>query len=192
MSANGAQRSSGRRQPGFYGSVIRIQATSLPPFRQWLFARLDAVGVAGGLVAAERAKALRHCEDCPPATIDTDQNEAFGQAIRALERTGESAKGVQHRQVKYLDKRSEADPSALKQLINPTRGFKSLPAASATIKGFAMTRMIRRGHCLLLEPETMGEVRFVNRLFRLAARVTGQDRAVCAAGRHCKRAAGRA
>jgi hypothetical protein len=45
----------------------------------------------------------------------------------------------------------------------------SPPTASATIKGFEIMRMIRKGHCLMLEPGTTGEVRFVNRLFRIAA-----------------------
>jgi hypothetical protein len=30
-------------------------------------------------------------------------------------------------------------------------------------------RMIRKGHCLMLEPSIAGEVRFVNRLFRISA-----------------------
>jgi IS6 family transposase len=51
----------------------------------------------------------------------------------------------------------------LKRLINPARGFKTLPTASATINGFEVIRMIREGHCLLLEAGTPGEVRFVNR-----------------------------
>jgi IS6 family transposase len=50
-------------------------------------------------------KALRLRQECPPETINTDQNEAYGKAIRALERTGELDKGVQHRQVKYLNNR---------------------------------------------------------------------------------------
>jgi transposase, IS6 family len=63
----------------------------------------------------------------------------------------------------------EADHGALKRLINPARGFKTLPTVSATIKGFEVMRMIRKRQCLMLEPGTAGEVRFVNRLFRLAA-----------------------
>jgi len=65
--------------------------------------------------------------------------------------------------------RLEADHGALKRLINPTRGFKTLPTASATIKGFEVMRMIRKRQCLMLESGAAGEVRFVNRLFRLAA-----------------------
>jgi transposase, IS6 family len=62
-----------------------------------------------------------------------------------------------------------ADHGALRRLINPTGGFKTLPMASATIKGFKVMRMIRKGQCLMLEHGPTGDVRFVNRLFRLAA-----------------------
>jgi IS6 family transposase len=78
-------------------------------------------------------------------------------------------KSVQHRQVKYLNNRLEADHGALKRLINPARGFKTLPTASATIKCIEVMRMIRKRQCLMLESGSTGEVRFVNRLFRLAA-----------------------
>ena len=114
-------------------------------------------------------KALRLRQECPPETINTDQNEAYGKAIRALKQAGELDKSVQHRQVKYLNNQLEADHGALKRLINPTRGVKTLPTASATIKGFEVMRMIRKRQCLMLELGTTGEVHFVNRLFRLAA-----------------------
>ena len=125
-------------------------------------------------------KALKLREECPPETINTGQNEAYGKAIRALKRTGVLEKSVQHRQLKYLNNRLEADHGALKRLINPARGFKTLPTASATIKGFEVMRMIRKRQCLMLESSAAGEgrlvseayggeVRFVNRLFRRAA-----------------------
>jgi IS6 family transposase len=37
--------------------------------------------------------------------------------------------------------------------------------ASATIKGFEVMRMIRRGHCLMCKPHVKDEVRFINKLF---------------------------
>jgi transposase-like protein len=63
----------------------------------------------------------------------------------ALKRAGEMDKKVEHRQVKYLNNRLEGDHGALKRPINPTRGLKSLPTVSATIKGFEVMRMIRKG-----------------------------------------------
>jgi hypothetical protein len=44
-----------------------------------------------------------------------------------------------------------------------------LPTASATIKVFEVMRMIRKRQCLMFESGTTGEVRFVDRLFHLAA-----------------------
>ena len=37
-----------------------------------------------------------------------------------------------------------------------------MKTAYATIKGFEIMRMIRRRHCMLIEPGVTGEVRFVN------------------------------
>jgi transposase-like protein len=39
----------------------------------------------------------------------------------------------------------KADHSALKRVIRPTRGFQRMKTASATLKGFEVMRMIRRG-----------------------------------------------
>jgi transposase-like protein len=61
------------------------------------------------------------------------------------------------------------DHGALKQLINPMRGFKTLRTSSATIKGFEVMRMIRKRQYLMLVSGTTGEVCFVNHVFRLSA-----------------------
>ena len=121
--------------------------------------------------SAERflGKALKNRENCPPSVINTDKNEAYGKAIKRLKELGKMADALEHRQVNYLNNRLEADHGALKRVINPMRGFKSLPTAYATIKGIEVMRMIRKRHCLLLDPGVAGEIRFVNRLFRLAA-----------------------
>jgi transposase, IS6 family len=54
-------------------------------------------------------------------------------------------------------------------LCRATLGFKSMKTAYATIKCFEVMRMIRKRQCILLEPGVTGEVRFVNKLFDLAA-----------------------
>ena len=71
--------------------------------------------------------------------------------------------------MKYLNNRLEGDHGKLKRLIQPTLGFQSMKTAYATIKGFEVMRMIRKRQCILLEPGVTGEVRFVNKLFDLAA-----------------------
>jgi hypothetical protein len=50
-----------------------------------------------------------------------------------------------HQQVKYLNNVIEADHGKLKRLINPVRGFKSMKTAYATMKGFELMRMLKKG-----------------------------------------------
>jgi transposase, IS6 family len=114
------------------------------------------------------AKALRSRQNWPPHVINTDKNPAYGEAMRQLKRDPD-AEIIEHRQVKYLNNRIEADHGPIKQLCRATLGFKSMKTAYATIKGFEVMRMIRKRQCILLEPGVTGEVRFVNKLFGLAA-----------------------
>jgi transposase-like protein len=76
---------------------------------------------------------------------------------------------VLHRTSKYLNNILEADHGALKRMIRPTRGFQTKRTAAATLKGFEIMRMIRRGHCLERERRATDEIRLVNQLFGLAA-----------------------
>src|SRR3546814_3118460 len=72
-----------------------------------------------------------------------------------------------HRQVKYLNNVIETDHGKLKILIKPVRGFKSIPTAYATIKGFEVMRALRKGQARpwCLQPGIRGEVRLVERAF---------------------------
>jgi len=165
----------------YTGASWRVDETYVKVAGAWayLYRAIDKIGDTIDFMLSPRrtakpakrflGKALRLREDCPPESINTDQNEAYGKAIRALKRAGALNKDVAHRQAKYLNNRIEADHGGLKRMIKPTRGFKSLLTAAATIKGFEVMRMIRKGQCLMLESGAAGEVRFVNRLFRLAA-----------------------
>ncbi len=80
-----------------------------------------------------------------PQTINTDKAPTFGPTIGQLKKEGKCPKDTVHRQVKYLNNRVEADHGKLKRLINPVRGFKSLKTAYATIKGFEVMHMFRKG-----------------------------------------------
>ena len=76
---------------------------------------------------------------------------------------------MRHRTSKYLNNIIEAHHGALEQVIKPTRGFQTMKTAIATIKGFEIMRMIRRGHCLTCKRGVQNEIRFVNRIFEIAA-----------------------
>jgi transposase, IS6 family len=114
-------------------------------------------------------KALRTMKDWPPSSITTDKLASYPKAIRRLKREGKLGATTSHRTSKYLNNIIEADHGALKPMIRRVRGFKTMRTAAATIKGFEIIRMIRRGHCILKEPGARGEVRFVNKLFDIAA-----------------------
>ena len=47
--------------------------------------------------------------------------------------------------IKYLNNRIEADHGKLKRLIKPTLGFKSMKTAYATIQGFELMHMFKKG-----------------------------------------------
>lgn len=105
--------------------------------------------------------------DWPPVSIMTDKLGFYPEAIRRLQRDDRPSVDVMHRTSKYLNKIIEADHGASKQVNQPTRGFQTMKTAYATIKGFEIMRMIRRGHCILREPGVAGEIRFVNKPFGL-------------------------
>src|SRR3546814_15345140 len=93
--------------------------------------------------SADLLRGLKHWEK--PATLNTDKAPSYGAAITELKREGKLDRETAHRQVKYLNNVIEADHGKLKILIKPVRGFKSIPTAYATIKGFEVMRALRKG-----------------------------------------------
>ena len=91
------------------------------------------------------AKALKVMRHWPPVSITTDKNPAYGEAIAELKKEGRLPKDTQHRQVKYLNNRLECDHGKPKRLIQPPLGFQSMKTAYATIKGFEVMRMFKKG-----------------------------------------------
>ena len=120
--------------------------------------------------AAKRflAKALKATKAwAMPSSINTDKNPTYAPAIKELKQEGKLPQEVEHRQVKYLNNRIESDHGKLKRLIKPTLGFKSLKSAYATLKGFEVMRMFKKGqmNIWLYGQGVRGEVRLVNQQF---------------------------
>ncbi len=165
-----------------YGSKSwRVDETYVKVGGRWkyLFRAVDKHGVLIDCMlsdgrntrAAHRflAKALTVMRDWPPISVTTDKLRSYPEAIERLKRDGQLPRDTRHRTSKYLNNMIEADHGALKQVIKPTRGFQTMKTATATIKGFEIMRMIRRGHCLPCKPGVRNELRFVNQLFQVAA-----------------------
>jgi transposase, IS6 family len=82
---------------------------------------------------------------CHPKSINTDKNPTYGKAIRELKSEGQCFPDLEHSQLKYLNNIIESDHGKLKRLINPTLGFKSMKTAYATIKGFEVRLIFKKG-----------------------------------------------
>lgn len=54
-------------------------------------------------------------------------------------------------------------------MISPTRGFQTMRTAAATLTDFEIMCMIRHGHCIQRKRQATGEIRFIEKLFGLAA-----------------------
>jgi len=98
-----------------------------------------------------------------PNTINTDKNPTYTKAIVELKAEGRCSSGLEHRQVKYLNNIIESDHGKLKRLIKPTLGFKSMRTAYATIKGFEVMRMFKKGRFELWKygQGIQGEIRII-------------------------------
>ena len=112
-------------------------------------------------------KALRRHKHYHPYVINTDKNPAYGEAIRNLNKEGVLDDSSLHRQVKYLNNNVEADHGKLKRLIKPTLGFQSMKTAYATLKGFEVMHMFRKGQfsAWTRASGVAGEIRLTNRIF---------------------------
>jgi transposase-like protein len=97
--------------------------------------------------AAQRflCKAIRH--NGAPEKITIDKSGANTAAIES--RNTEHKAGIQIRQVKYLNNIVEQDHRAIKRLVRPMLGFKSLWCAAVTLTGIEPMHMIRKGQLLL-------------------------------------------
>ena len=102
-----------------------------------------------------------------PETTNTDKNPAYGAALKEMREEGKCDPDLEHRQVKYLNNRLEADHGKLKRLIHPARRFKSMKTAYATIKDFEVMRMFRKGQMKAWQPlpGIKGEVYLVEKQF---------------------------
>jgi transposase, IS6 family len=182
-----ALRAGAREGSAWYRSRLsfswRVDETYVRVKGRWkyLYRAIDKEGATLDFYLADRrnakaakrflAKALRRSRDWIPRIINTDKNPAYGEAIAELKKEGLLPKDTQHRQVKYLNNRLECDHGKLKRLIQPTLGFQSMKIAYATIKGFEVMRMFKKGQFTAwLDANGSGtEASFVNRLFGLYA-----------------------
>ena len=98
-------------------------------------------------IAAKRffKKLIKSNPTCDIRVINTAKNPAYGQAIKELKQQAILANQVKHLQIKYWNNRLEADHGKLKRVLNPVPGFQAMMTAYATIKGFEIMRLFKKG-----------------------------------------------
>lgn len=169
-----------RYRPALFGSTWHIDETYVKVKGHWkyLYRAITKDGKtidfylsptrSAAMAKRFLCKALKKMKsEGGPDVINTDKNPAYGAALSEMKAQGKCEADVQHRQVKYLNNRLEADHGKLKRLIHPARGFKSMKTAYATIKGFEVMRMFRKGQMRpwQLLPGFKGEVYLIERIF---------------------------
>jgi transposase, IS6 family len=106
-----------------------------------------------------------------PAGHHHRQEPGLRRGDRRAEARGRIPAELEQRPAKDLNNRLESDHGKLKRLIRPTLGFQSMRTARATIKGFEVMRMVKKGQFSSWIEAVGGgtEVRFISRLFGLYA-----------------------
>jgi transposase-like protein len=172
------------------GRPVGVPTRATPKVRgQWayLYRAIDRFGDAidfflpqmRNTAAAKRflGRALNGLKRCErPHIINTDKAPTYVAAIANLKKAAKCPEDTVHRQAKYLNNVVEADHGKLKHLIRPVRGFKTLKTAYATIKGFEVTRALRKGQAgaFNITREICGEARIVGRAFGPGAYVISE------------------
>jgi transposase-like protein len=113
--------------------------------------------------------ALGRVRHLRPRVINVDGHPAYPSVIAELKQTGQLPKSCRCRS-RYLNNLIEQDHRFLKKRIVASQGFRSVEGALRTIQGYKAVHMIRKGQIRWLRKgDTVGQLRFVNRLFGIAA-----------------------
>src|SRR3954470_22653081 len=105
-----------------------------------------------------------------PRVINVDGHPAYPSVITELKRTGELSNVCRCRPSPYMNNIIEQDHRFIKKRIVASQWFRSVQGAVNTIQGYEAMHMIRKGQIRSLQKgDIVGQVRFVNRAFGLAA-----------------------
>jgi transposase, IS6 family len=114
--------------------------------------------------------ALGRAGQIRPRVINVDGHPAYPPVIADLKRAGELGRSCRCRPAPYLNNIIEQDHRFIKKRIAASLWFRSVDGALNTIAGYEAMHMIRKGQIRWLpKGDTVGQVRFVNQIFGLAA-----------------------
>jgi IS6 family transposase len=114
--------------------------------------------------------ALGRVRHLRPRVVNVDGHPAYPSVIAELKQPGQLPKYCRCRRSRYLNNLIEQDHRFLKKRLFASQGFRSVEGALHTIQGYEAVNMIRKGQIRWLwRGDTVGQLRFVNRLFAIAA-----------------------
>ncbi len=115
-------------------------------------------------------KALQSPGNPSPRVINVDKNPAYPVAIKELKAEGSLSNRCRLRQCRYLNNIVEQDHRTVKRRARLALGYGSFRTAWKTLQGIETMHMINKGRVRwLAESNAVGQVKFVHKLFGVAA-----------------------
>ena len=105
-----------------------------------------------------------------PLFISVDKNAAYPEAFTSSQKEKILPKDCTLRRIKYLNNIIEQDHRFIKKKVRASQCFKSFHTAERTLEGIETMNMMRKGQVKRLSRgDAMGQVKFVESLFQIAA-----------------------
>ena len=105
-----------------------------------------------------------------PFSISVDKNAAYPEAFTSSQDEKILPKDCTLRRVKYLNNIIEQDHRFIKKKVRASQCFKRFHTAERTLEGIEAVNMMRKGQVKrLLGSDAMGQAKFVESLFQIAA-----------------------
>ena len=105
-----------------------------------------------------------------PRVINVDGHPAYPVAVADLKRSGELGRHCRRRRAPYMNNILEQDHRFVKKRVAASQWFRSVDGALNTTAGYEAMNIIRKGQIRWLpKTDTVGQMRFVEHIFRIAA-----------------------
>ena len=115
-------------------------------------------------------RAVRGLSNLSPRVINVDKNRAYPPAFQELKAEGVLSRRCRLRQCRFLNNVVEQDHRTVKRRMRFALGYGSFRTAWRTIQGIEAMHLIGKGRVRRVpRHDVMAQVRFIHRLFGLAA-----------------------
>src|SRR6476620_5307907 len=115
-------------------------------------------------------KALGAAHTVTPRVITVDKNPAYPKALSTLKASNLAPESCELRQAKFLNNIVEQDQRFIKRRVKPGLGFFSFKTAWATLRGYEIMNMIRKGQIKsVAKGNILRQIEFIHQAFGLVA-----------------------